>query len=171
MINTVHASSSLGTVAPAVAGNRLLAAIGVAGLAVGVLDATDGVAYAAITQGLNPIQVLQFVASGALGPSAFTGGLLTAAAGMGFHFLIAFAAAAVYAVAYTRVKSVRDNWTATGLGFGVLVWAFMNLVVVPASAIGVFPTLGGAIHGILGHALTVGLTAAYVVRRKLVAKA
>ncbi len=151
--------------------SRLPGAIGLAGLAVGVLDATDGVAYFGLTQGLNPIQVLQFIASGALGPSAFTGGLLTAAAGAGFHFAIAYAAAAVYAVAYAGVTSVRDHWVATGLAFGVLVWAFMNLVVVPASAIGAFPTLAGAIHGIVGHALTVGLTGAYVVRRQLAAKA
>ena len=40
------------------------------GLVDGTLDAVDGViAYG--TQGLNPIQVLQYIASGALGKSAF----------------------------------------------------------------------------------------------------
>ena len=40
------------------------------GLVAGALDALDGViAYG--TQGLNPIQVLQYIASGALGKSAF----------------------------------------------------------------------------------------------------
>ena len=39
------------------------------GLVAGTLDAVDGViAYS--TQGLNPIQVLQYIASGALGKSA-----------------------------------------------------------------------------------------------------
>jgi hypothetical protein len=50
------------------------------GLVAGTLDAIDGViAYA--TQGLNPIQVLQYIASGALGKSAFEGGLTAAALG------------------------------------------------------------------------------------------
>src|SRR5215472_1773924 len=61
------------------------------GLVAGVLDAVDGViAYG--TQGLNPIQVLQYIASGALGQSAFEGGLATAALGAAFHFAIVWAA-------------------------------------------------------------------------------
>lgn len=104
MKDTTADPSSLAVATPPVAGGHLLAAIGLAGLAVGVLDATDGVVYFGVTQGLNPIQVLQFIASGALGPAAFTGGLLTAAAGAGFHFAIAYASAAVYAVAYARVR-------------------------------------------------------------------
>lgn len=55
------------------------------GLIAGVLDAIDGViAYG--TQGLNPVQVLPCIASGALGKSAFQGGLTTAALGAAFHF-------------------------------------------------------------------------------------
>jgi hypothetical protein len=171
MVTTVSTSSALETTTRSLGSGHVPSAILLAGLAVGLLDATDGVAYAGLTQGLNPIQVLQFVASGALGPSAFSGGLLTAAAGLGFHFLIAYAAAAVFAIAYIRLKPVRHHWAVTGLAFGVVVWAVMNLVVVPASAIGAFPTVAGAIHGIIGHALTVGLTAAYVVRRQLATKA
>lgn len=53
-------------------------AILLGGLVAGVLDAVDGV-IAFGTQGLNPIQVLQYIASGALGKSAFGGGLATAA--------------------------------------------------------------------------------------------
>jgi hypothetical protein len=56
------------------------------GLIAGVLDAIDGViAYG--TQGLNPIQALQYVASGALGRWAFRGGLTTAALGAAFHLV------------------------------------------------------------------------------------
>jgi hypothetical protein len=57
----------------------------------GTLDALEGViAYG--TRGLNPIQVLQYIASGALGKAAFQGGLGTAALGATFHFLIAWVA-------------------------------------------------------------------------------
>jgi hypothetical protein len=55
------------------------------GLVAGILDAVDGV-IAFGTQGLNPIQVLQYIASGALGKSAFQGGLATAALGAVFSF-------------------------------------------------------------------------------------
>src|SRR5215471_1271955 len=71
------------------------------GLVAGILDAVDGViAYG--TQGLNPIQVLQFIASGVLGKSAFRGGLATAALGAAFHFSIAWVAAAVFVLASRR---------------------------------------------------------------------
>jgi hypothetical protein len=50
------------------------------GLVAGVLDAVDGV-VAFGTKGLNPIQVLQYIASGLLGASSFNGGLGTAALG------------------------------------------------------------------------------------------
>jgi hypothetical protein len=64
------------------------------GLIAGVLDAVDGVvAYG--FKGLSPIQVLQSIASGSLGPSSFQGGFGTALLGTVFHFLIAFVAAAV----------------------------------------------------------------------------
>jgi hypothetical protein len=139
--------------------------IAIAGLAVGVLDALDGAAYFGITAGRNPIQVLQFIASGAIGPAAFEGGLATAGLGALIHFAIAYASVATYALVHARFEWARRHWVAGGLAFGVSVWAFMNMVIVPLSAIGQVPTLGAAIHGIIGHALTVGLTSAYVFRR------
>jgi hypothetical protein len=49
------------------------------------------------------------------------------------------------------------------------VWAIMNLLVLPRSAIPQAPlTALAVIHGVIGHALFVGLTSAYVVRRVLV---
>jgi hypothetical protein len=60
------------------------------GLIAGVLDATDGVVAFGLVLGMNPIQVLQYIASGMLGASAFNGGLLTATLGALLHFLIAF---------------------------------------------------------------------------------
>jgi hypothetical protein len=142
-------------------------AVLLAGLAVGVLDAVDNVAYFWITAGKNPIEVLQFVASGAMGPAAFQGGLETAGLGALFHFGIAFAAAIAYVAAYRGAEVVRESWVATGLAFGASVWAVMNLVVVPLSQIGQFPSLGAAIHGVFGHAVTVGLASAFLTRRTL----
>jgi hypothetical protein len=147
--------------------SQLAKAVAIAGVAVGVLDALDGVAFFGITAHKNPIQVLQFIASGALGPSAYSGGLATAGLGALLHFGIAYVAAAVYLIAYRRSALVRAHWVGTGLAFGVGVWAVMNLVVVPLSAIGQFPDAAGVVHGVIGHALTVGLTSAYVARRRL----
>ena len=78
------------------------------GLIAGTLDAVDGViAYG--TQGLNPIQVLQYIASGALGRSAFQGGLATAALGAALHFTIAWIAAAVFVLAGQRLHLLKTH--------------------------------------------------------------
>jgi hypothetical protein len=63
------------------------------GLVAGVLDAVDGVVAFGL-KGLNPLQVLQYIASGLLGPASFQGGFGTAAVGTVLHFFIAFAAVA-----------------------------------------------------------------------------
>jgi uncharacterized membrane protein YagU involved in acid resistance len=144
----------------------LIYGVAVGTVAVALLDATDGVIYFWLTAHLNPIQVLQYIASGAFGAAAYRGGLATAFAGLVFHFIISFAAVTVFASLYTRLHVVRQHAPAIGLAYGAVVWCFMNLLVLPLSA--VTPTTLSAlsvIHGLIGHALFVGLPAALSVRR------
>ena len=135
------------------------------GLVAGILDAVDGViAYG--TQGLNPIQVLQYIASGALGQSAFQGGLATAALGAAFHFSIAGVAAAVFVLATQRLEILKTHAVPAGLLYGTAVYFFMNYVVLPLSAVaaGAFH-LGLFFNGVIGHALFVGLPISLFARR------
>lgn len=150
--------------------SSLLHSIAAAGTAVGVLDALDGVAFFWFTAGLNPIQVLQYIASGALGPAAYAGGLGTAALGAVFHFALAFLFTAVLAL-LTRGRVLRDFAVPAGLLWGGVVWALMNLLVLPASAVAPSPlTVTTVVHGLVGHALFVGLTATLILRRHLSAR-
>lgn len=135
------------------------------GLIAGLLDAVDGV-IAFGTQGLNPIQVLQYIASGALGKSAFRGGVATAALGGMFHFFIAWVAAAVFVFASQRIPALRTQAIALGLLYGVAVYFFMNYFILPLSA--VVPSqfhIGLFLNGVIGHALFVGLPIALYSRR------
>ena len=127
------------------------------GLIAGTLDAVDGViAYG--TQGLNPIQVLQYIASGALGQSAFQGGLATAALGAAFHFSIAWVAAAVFVLATRRFETLTAHAVPAGLVYGAAVYFFMNYLVLPLSAVAATTVhLGLLLNGVIGHALFVGL--------------
>jgi uncharacterized membrane protein YagU involved in acid resistance len=146
--------------------SSLIYGVAVGTVAVALLDATDGVIYFWLTARLNPIQVLQYIASGAFGEAAYSGGLATAFAGLVFHFIISFLAVSVFAVIYTRSRTVRKNAPAVGLVYGAVVWCFMNLLVLPISA--VTPTALSplaVIHGVIGHALFVGLAAALSLRR------
>ena len=135
------------------------------GLIAGVLDATDGViAYG--FQGLNPIQVLQYIASGVLGPGSFKGGLVTAALGTVLHFFIAFVAAAAYVMASRRITALKSQPIPFGLLYGVAVYFFMNSFVLKFSAVTPSPfSLVMFLTGVIGHALFVGLPIAWYAKK------
>ena len=135
------------------------------GLVAGALDAVDGV-IAFGTQGLNPIQVLQYIASGLLGKASFEGGIATVALGSALHFLIAFVAAAVYVAAGRWISSLKKQAVTFGLLYGAAVYFFMNYLVLPLSAVGPSPfKLGLFLNGVIGHALFVGVPIAWFARK------
>jgi uncharacterized membrane protein YagU involved in acid resistance len=135
------------------------------GLVAGVLDAVDGVVAFGI-KGMNPIQVLQYIASGLLGPASFKGGLSTAALGTVLHFLIAFVAAAVFVLTSNKIRALTQKPVLWGLSFGVVVYFFMNYLVLPLSAVPKGPFfLGLFLNGVIGHAFFVGLPIALYARR------
>ena len=135
------------------------------GLIAGVLDAIDGV-IAFGFKGLNPVQVLDYIASGALGAAAFQGGMAAAGVGGAFHFLIAFVAAAAYVLVSSKVKALAEKAVPLGLLYGVAVYLFMNYVVLPLSKLAPSTfSIGLFLNGVIGHALFVGLPIALYARR------
>lgn len=131
------------------------------GLTAGVLDSIDAV-IAFGFKGMNPIQVLQYVASGAIGSDAFNGGLTTAALGAALHFFIAFVVAAVYYTASRKLTVLYRHPAIWGPVFGAAVYLFMNFLVLPFSAVPKSPfSLALFLNGIFGHAIFVGLPIAW----------
>ena len=137
------------------------------GLTAGLLDATDGVIAFAF-KGMNPIQVLQYIASGAFGKAAFSGGLTTALAGLVFHFFISFVLAFVYTTAAERLKELQQQPIQFGLAYGASVNVVMTYLVLPFTAVGAtaveWPYF---LNGLVGHALFVGLPIAFATRKYL----
>ena len=140
-------------------------AIVYATLLAGALDATDGVVFFGL-QGLNPIQVLQYIASGLLGAQSFRGGLATAGFGVLVHFSIALAVAAIYLLASRRIPALRTQWLMLSLLYGAAVWAVMNLAILPLSAVapGHITTVA-LLNGVIGHAIFVGLPIAFFAKK------
>jgi uncharacterized membrane protein YagU involved in acid resistance len=135
------------------------------GLIAGILDSIDAVIAFGL-KGMNPIQVLQYIASGVLGTAAFQGGLPTAALGAALHFFIAFVAAAVYYVASTKLPALAQQPVRYGLLYGVVVYFFMNYLVLPLSAVPKSPFSAALfLNGVIGHAILVGVTIALFTRR------
>ncbi len=132
---------------------------------VGVLDGTDGViAYG--LRGFDPIQVLQYIASGLLGPASYKGGMATAGLGTLLHFFIAFVVTAIYILASRAIPVLKSRAVGFGLIYGAAVYLFMTYLVLPRSAISPSPfDLGLFLNGVIGHALFVGLPTALFSRR------
>lgn len=133
------------------------------GLVAGILDAVAGVIVYFIFFGFNPLQVLQFIATGLHGPEAMNGGLLMVLAGTMYHFVIAYACAIVYFYIYPKFSFLRKNVVLMGLLFGLAIWLVMNLIVLPLSNIPKSPfNINLAIIGIIWHMLLVGLPIAII---------
>ena len=133
------------------------------GLVAGILDAIAGVIVYYIYFGLNPLQVLQFIAAGVYGPGAINGGVLMIIAGTFFHFLIAYVVAIIYFAAYPNIALLRKNTALMGLLYGLGIWLVMNLLVLPSSNIPKGPfDVSLAIVGIVWHMVLVGLPIALI---------
>jgi hypothetical protein len=103
----------------------------------GLLAATLDIVYAcvfwAIKSGVAPSRILQSVAAGVLGESSFEGANATAALGLLLHYLIVLVMALAYYVAARRWPPARHRWLLAGAGYGLLLYALMQYIVVPLS--------------------------------------
>lgn len=134
------------------------------GLVVGTIDILEIIVFTSV-RGVPPQRVLQSVASGLLGREAYAGGNATAILGLLLHFVIAFAAVGAYQVASRRFRWLVRSPVLWGLVYGLLVYALMDLVVVPLSAAALGPrTLESVLNGVAVHMLGVGLPAAFFAR-------
>ena len=97
---------------------------------------------------------------------AFAGGAKTAALGLAFHFLIAFAAAAVFYLASKKIRFLLNSVWAAGVLYGVAVYGFMYWVVMPLSNVRRGPfSWEVTITAIITHIVCVGLPIALSVRK------
>jgi hypothetical protein len=135
------------------------------GLAAGFLDLTAALVLYGL-RGARLIRIVQAIASGLMGADAFKGGGATAALGVLLHFFIATAAAAVFVLASRVQPALVRRPLLWGPVYGVVVYAVMNFVVVPLSAVarGPFnPPLAATL--VVIHMLCVGLPIALAARR------
>lgn len=156
--------STLTQTAP-VAQSRALAAIFWGGLIGGTIDITYAILFT-IWRGSTAQRVLQFVASGVLGPSSFQMGWTSAALGLLCHFTIAFGAAVTYYLASRKLRFLIERGRMWGVIYGVAIFYFMQLVVVPLSKAPPYHPQGAALYlGLLIHMFGIGTPIAWSVRK------
>ena len=137
-----------------------------AGLLAGALDLGFVLVLYGV-RGVSPEKILHGIAAGAVGrEAAINGGLATAALGFVAQFVIALGAAAVFYAASRRLRVLIEWPWISGPLYGVAVWLFMKLAVLPLSATPPKLFLPPDWHLILiAHLTCVGLPIAWVVRR------
>jgi hypothetical protein len=148
--------------------NSLLRFSVIAGLIIGI---ADEIIYhwfvTSVLGGVPLISVYQYIASGALGESAFAGGLATALIGVLFHYLISIVIAGVFILSASRIPLLRRFVIPGSLLYGFGVFIVMNMIVTPLSATPPLPapTTPQLIVTILDHVLVFGLLLGILVRR------
>jgi len=157
--STVRTSSTMNATA--------LRAIATGTIAAGLLDATFSIVLdVVILRAFSLLGLLQWIASGAIGAAAFSGGLATAALGLGIHFVLAAIFAGFYYVVSRRVAALRTHPIPIGIVYGAAIWILMDLIVLPMSAVpkaAFDPVVFAAF--LVDHALLVGLPIALAVKR------
>ena len=134
------------------------------GLLCGVLDITAAwIVYGAM--GLRPVPLLQGIASGLLGHRAYSGGLSAAIFGFILEFVISTGAAAVYIFASCFLSFLVRRPALAGPLYGVIVYWFMQLVVLPLSRYAHHRfSFAVTLTGMVIHAICVGPPIAFAAR-------
>lgn len=138
-------------------------------LLAGTLDILAAITHAGI-QGVTAISVLKAVASGVMAMEAFRGGNTAALIGLALHFAIMFMIVLCSWQVITRFTWFATNAWRAGTILGAGIYAVMNLVVLPLSAIAYKPSYSWSslVIGLVIHILCVGLPIAWVIQRHIV---
>jgi phage shock protein PspC (stress-responsive transcriptional regulator) len=140
-------------------------AIAIAGLTCGVMDISAALMVYGV-MGAKPLHLLEGIAAGVLGPSAYRGGVLTALLGLALHFVIAFGATTAFFLASRFIPFLLKHAVVSGVLYGIAVYFFMNRVVVPLSAATKFPfSLKMMLIGVVIHIFCVGLPISMNIRK------
>jgi uncharacterized membrane protein YagU involved in acid resistance len=88
-----------------------------------------------LINGAKPARILQVIASGLLGKSAFADDS-TVELGLVLQWAMSIIIASIFVVAVRWRPELKRHWIKAGLAYGVIVFVVMNYVVLPLSAIG-----------------------------------
>jgi len=137
------------------------------GLIAGTLDISDALVFSHL-RGVEPARVFQYIASGLIGTRAFVLGTASVVLGVLFHYAIALGWTVIFYLASRKFAILLRRPVISGVVYGVVVYLFMNLVVLPLSGVPhpiKTATLASRINGVLAVVLFIGLTISLLIRR------
>ena len=138
--------------------------IALATLVAGTLDILSACVYT-IIPGHSPVAMLKILGSAVLGDSAMHGGWAAAVVGLLLHFAIMAVMAAAFVIAAQRLPVLKARWVLAGIAYGLILWAVMNLVVVPLRFGPPHFTVHGLVEQLFSHIVLVGIPIAWFAKR------
>lgn len=137
-----------------------------AGLLAGTLDLAAALLQFYLRTGKSPVVVLNFIASGVFGKTAFIGGTAMALWGLLFHFIIAFIWTMIFFLFYPKIALLSKNKIINGILFGFIIWSVMTPIILPLSNTPKIPfDLIQAVIGILILMLAVGMPNSFLINK------
>jgi len=146
--------------------NSIFITIILTALLAGTLDIAAAMLNFYLPTGKNPVIVLQFIASGVFGKTAFAGDPMMPWYGTIFHYCIAATWTVTYFFIYPKIKILSKNWFLSGSSYAVIVWLIMTQAVLPLSNVPQIPfDLGRAAIGIAILIVCVGMPISFLVSK------
>lgn len=106
----------------------------VAALIAGTLDLVYAFVHIGGYYSLSPMQILQSIARGVLGPATTEGGWGSASLGLVLEYVLTLIMASVYIGAARHMPDLRRYWWLLGPCYGIVVMVVMYTVVLPLAA-------------------------------------
>jgi hypothetical protein len=146
--------------------NSITKTIALCVLIAGTLDITDALVFYGL-RGVPASRLLQNIASGLLGPSAFKGGITTALVGLLIHYTITLCWATLFVLAARRIAALRQHAVISGLIYGLLIYGVMNYIVLPMTRVASHrhPTGIALINAVAALLFCMGLPISLINRR------
>jgi hypothetical protein len=144
------------------------------GLVAGTLDITENIVFNAF-RGITPWRIFQFIGSGLIDGRSFQLGWASVGLGVLIHYAIALIWTAIFYIAATEFNFnvLLRRPILSGLLYGMLVYAIMNFIVLPLSAVPPRPsaaTIAGRVNAVLALMFCIGMPVALLVKRALEAE-
>jgi hypothetical protein len=105
----------------------------------GVVAGTLDIGAAALINLVNPIAILQGIATVAFKSAPLAGETRSAIVGLLVQWCLSFIIAAIGIEFSGRLRVLQQHWVATGLAYGVVIFGVMNYLVLPLSRFGHVP--------------------------------
>ena len=131
----------------------------------GTLDIISACIYALIA-GRTPIDMLRGVAGAVMGSANH--GAAAPFIGLVLHFAIMLVMVTVFVIAARRLPMIAARPISSGVLYGLLTWAVMNLMVLPLRWPALFPkfTALALFEQLFSHIILVGLPIALIINRR-----